>query len=74
MSIFKKIFGKKENVSKINGDKNVVIQTNNELVRVKAKANFTLAKEYRKVKNGEIFEISQQRADELEKKGFIKKM
>lgn len=74
MSIFKKLFRKKENVCKTNDDENVVIQTNDEVVRVKAKTNFTLANEYRKVKIGEVFEISQQRADDLEKKGFVKKI
>ena len=50
----------------------VFIEQEEELVAVKAKSNFTLAKEYRKVKCNDVFELTKARAEELEKKGLIK--
>ena len=50
----------------------VLIEKEEELVAVKAKENFTLAKEYRKVKANDVFELTKARAEELEKKGLIK--
>ena len=50
----------------------VFIEQKEELVAVKAKSNFTLAKEYRKVKANDVFELTKARAEELEKKGLIK--
>ena len=50
----------------------VYIEEPEELVAVKEKSNFTLAKEYRKVKANDVFELTKARAEELEKKGLIK--
>lgn len=50
----------------------VYIEEPEELVAVKAKNNFTLAKEYKKVKRNDVFELTKARAEELEKKGLIK--
>lgn len=53
-------------------EEGVYIEQPEELVAVKAKNNFTLAKEYKRVKRNDVFELTKDRAEELEKKGLIK--
>lgn len=77
MSIFD-IFKKKEKVKEVTPIEEVqeeiqeVFEEKIKVVKVKAKKDFTLAKEYKKVKMNEVFELAEDRAKELEKKGFIK--
>lgn len=77
MSIFD-IFKKKEKVEEVTPIEEVQEETQEEfeeeikVVKVKAKKDFTLAKEYKKVKMNEVFELTEDRAKELEAKGFIK--
>lgn len=82
MKLFDKLF-KNKNVCKIEGDNNTVnqqidIEENEELVvpliMVRAKTSFTLAKEYKKVKSGDYIQLSKDRAEELEKKGYVERV
>ena len=78
-SILSKLFNKQKNVKEVAEDSIEVIQTSkidteDVKVKVKATTNFTLANEYKKVKMGETIELSQSRANELEKVGLVKKI
>ena len=42
------------------------------MVKVKCIRSVTLAKEYKKIKVGDILELTEDRAKELQEKGFIK--
>lgn len=77
MSIFD-IFKKKEKVNEVTPIEEAqeeiqeVFEEKIKVVKVRAKKDFTLAKEYKKVKMNEVFELAEDRAKELEEKGFIK--
>ena len=43
-----------------------------QMVKVKCIRSVTLAKEYKKIKVGDILELTEDRAKELQEKGFIK--
>ena len=79
MKLFDKLF-KNKKVSKVEEDKNrqIDIEESKEvvdpLVYVKAKTNFTLIKEYKKVKKGDIIQLTNARAEELEKKGYVERV
>lgn len=78
MKLFDKLF-KNKNVCKVEEDKNqqVDVEESEEvvsLVYVKAKTNFTLIKEYKKVKKGDIIQLTNERAEELEKKGYVERV
>lgn len=82
MKLFDKLF-KNKNICKIEGDNNTVnqqidIEENEELVvpliMVRAKTSFTLIKECKKVKSGDYIQLSKDRAEELEKKGYVERV
>jgi len=69
------LFKKKENVEIKEAEEpktEVHIIEEPQMIKVKCIKNVTLVKEYRKIKVGEVLELTKDRAIELQEKGFIK--